>query len=288
MGTPLFGPAGNSLSFYEEGNKTTMQAFSWLKNKGLDCFEYQAGKGLFTSDETLSAIGKKAKEHGIKTSLHAPYFISLSSVDDEIREKSVSYIIRSASACDLLLGETFVVHSGSAAKSDREEAMKKAEKTLEKAAALMEDSGFLSKAGLETMGKINQLGTLDEVIRLCKVSKKHFRPVVDFGHLNARTNGSIKTEDDFKRIFQTISENLGAEYAENLHCHFSKIEYTSMGEKKHLTFDDGFYGPDYELFVKAIASLGVSPYVICESDGTMAEDALLMKTKYSEFVSQNK
>ncbi len=281
-----FGPAGNSESFYAAGNKSTLQAPGWLEELGLKAYEYQAGKGLFVSDETLEKIGDKAREHNISVSLHAPYYISLSSVEKEKRDKSVSYILSSARASALLGASVFVVHSGSAGKLDREQAMVYAEETLEKAAEELDLNGYTAMAGLETMGKVNQLGTLDEVLRLCKVSLRHYRPVVDFGHLNARTNGGVSTVDDFKYIFDRIATVLSPEHAVELHCHFSKIEYTSMGEKKHLTFDDRVYGPDYENFIKAIVSLGVAPTVICESDGTMAEDALTMQRYYENEVNR--
>ncbi len=282
MKKALFGPAGNSVSFYAAGMKSTLEAPAWLASLGLDAYEYQAGKGIFASDSVFVSLGEKAKEHGIKLSLHAPYYISLSSVEEEKRDKSVDYILNSARVCSLMGADTFVVHSGSAAKIDRELALTYAESTLEKAIAALDGLGYTAKAGLETMGKLNQLGTLDEVIRLCKVSLKHFRPVVDFGHLNARTEGGIKSASDFKRIFDTIAEGLSPSHAENLHCHFSKIEYTKMGEKKHLTFEDTVFGPSFEHFITAILSLGVHPTVICESDGTMAEDALTMQRLYNE------
>ncbi len=282
-----FGPAGNSLSFYADGKKSTIQAFEWLKQKGLDAYEYQGGKGIYASDDTLRAIGAEAAKQGVSVSLHAPYYISLSSAEEEKRNNSVGYITRSASACELLGARIFVVHSGSAGGADREEAMKRAESTLYSAAMALEEGGYTAYAGLETMGKINQLGTLEEVIRLCRVSEKHFRPVVDFGHLNARTQGGLKNADDFKRIFETVSACLGADRAETLHCHFSKIEYTKMGEKKHLTFEDEIYGPSYEQFLQAAAALGVHPTVICESDGTMAEDALTMKKYYEKQIENS-
>lgn len=281
-----FGAAGNSLSFYEEGHKSTLEAFAWLKNRGLDAYEYQAGKGLYASERTFKAMGEKARENGISVSLHAPYFISLSSVDDSLRQKSVKYILMSGGAADFLGADIFVVHSGSSARLEREDAMLKAISTLEAAAEAMAENSIKAKAGLETMGKINQLGTVEEVIRLCKVAPDMFYPVVDFGHLNARTVGGISSKDDFKKIFDAIAEGLSPERAEKLHCHFSKIEYTSMGEKKHLTFTDKKYGPDEGLFAAAIAELGVSPTVICESDGTMAEDALTLKKLYERELSE--
>lgn len=282
-----FGPGGNSRSFYDKGYKNTLRAPEFVKSIGLDAYEYEAGNGLKASHATLLAIGEKAKEHDIKMSLHTPYFISLSSVDEEKRFNSVEYLRRSGEAADALGANIMVVHTGSAAKISREIAMEFAAQTLTLADVMLAQEGFKVNIGLETMGKQNQLGTLDEVIKLCKLSKRFF-PVVDFGHINAREQGSLKTSDDFKRIFDQISKELGSEYAKNLHCHFSKIEYTAMGEKKHLTFEDKIYGPSFEFLGKAISDLGVSPTIICESNGTMTEDALEMKRIYEDYEKQKK
>ena len=275
---PTFGPGGNSESFYEEGNKATIQAPSWLKARGLDAYEYQAGNGLTASDATLAAVGKKAAEHGILMSLHTPYFISLSGVDTEKRLKSIDYISRSLHAAELLGADTIVIHTGSAAKISRADALDLASDTLEK--NLEVNGNTPVKMGLETMGKLNQLGTLEEVIELCR-RYPAYHPVVDFGHLNARNLGSYFTDcDSYRRVFDKIGSTLGDEYAYNLHCHFSKIEYTTAGEKKHLTFEDTVFGPEFDGLAEAIVREGVCPRIICESAGTMAEDALFMKNMW--------
>ena len=275
---PTFGPAGNSDSFYEDGNKATIQAPSWLVSRGLDAYEYQAGNGLTASDATLSAVGKKAREHGILMSLHTPYYISLSGVVEEKRLKSIDYISRSLHAASLLGADTIVIHTGSASKISRAEALDLASDTLEKNLEINGDTSI--RMGLETMGKLNQLGTLEEVIELCRRHPK-YHPVVDFGHLNARNLGAYFTDcDSYRRVFDMIGSTLGDEYAYNLHCHFSKIEYTSSGEKKHLTFEDTVFGPEFDGLAEAIVREGVCPRIICESAGTMAEDALFMKNMY--------
>ncbi|HOK68868.1 MAG TPA: TIM barrel protein [Bacillota bacterium] len=282
-----FGPGGNSELFYQKGYKNTLQTPGYLKEMGLDAYEYEAGSGLTASLQTLTAIGEKAKEHNIKMSLHTPYFISLSSVEEEKRLKSVEYLRQNGKGADALGAEVMVVHTGSAAKISREQAMAYATQTLVLVEQMLIEEGIKAKVGLETMGKVNQLGTLDEVLTLCKLSKR-FVPVIDFGHMNARELGSIQTEDDYKRIFDRIAEELGPEYVENLHCHFSKIEYTNMGEKKHLTFADSQFGPSPEILMKVIAELGISPTIICESAGTMDIDALAMKRIYMEYETKYK
>lgn len=277
---PTFGPGGNSDAFKAAGKKSTVEAPEWIRSIGLDAYEFEAGRGVNAGEAVLRKIGEEAKKHGILMSLHAPYFISLSGVEEEKRLKSIDYISRSLAASELLGADTIVIHTGSAATISREEAMRLAADTLEKNLEVNGDTDI--RMGLETMGKVNQLGTLEEVIELCRISPK-YHPVVDFGHLNARhIGGHFPDCDSYRRVFDTIGSSLGDEYAYNLHCHFSKIEFTSKGEKKHLTFSDTVYGPDFEPLAEAIIKEGVAPRIICESDGTMSDDALAMKRMWLE------
>mgnify|MGYP003293006672 CR=1 FL=1 len=275
-----FGPGGNSDAFRAAGLKSTLDAPAWVKSIGLDAYEYEAGNGLAASSAMLAEVGREAKAHGIKMSFHTPYFISLSGVVEEKRLNSIRYIRESLEAARLLGATTIVVHSGSAAKITRDEAMRLAGDTLVRTLSEVDTYGI--KIGLETMGKINQLGTLDEVLELCRIDSA-FVPVVDFGHLNARDLGGVfKTADDYLRVFDKIDRAFGAEVASNLHCHFSKIEWTGSGEKKHLTFEDEMYGPNFEPLVEVIYKNNLTPTIICESAGTQSDDALAMKKYYLE------
>ena len=270
-----FGPGGNSLSFIQEGHKSTVEAPGWVARRGLDAYEYEAGRGVSAGESVLAKIGQKAREHGILMSLHAPYFISLSGADPEKRLKSIDYIQKSLWAAELLGADTIVIHCGGAAKMDRREAMELSKDTLRRVIEAVGDTPI--HLGIETMGKLNQLGTLEEVLELCAVDP-HYYPVVDFGHLNARNIGGYYTDaDSYRRTFDTIANAMGDDVARYLHCHFSKIEYTSAGEKRHVTFEDTVYGPAFEPLAEAIVRDGLCPRIICESDGTMAEDALTMK-----------
>lgn len=275
-----FGPGGNSEAFYAAGKKSTLDAPSWVSSQGLDAYEYEAGNGLSASPSMLKLIGEEAKRNNIQMSFHAPYFISLSGTVEEKRLNSIRYIQQSLEAAHLLGAKTIVVHTGSAAKISRDEAMRLAADTLVKTLNTVDTYGV--KIGLETMGKINQLGTLEEVLELCRIDSS-LVPVVDFGHLNARNLGEMfKTANDYLRIFDKIDRLLGVDVAKNLHCHFSKIEWTGSGEKRHLTFEDQIYGPRFEPLVEVIAKNGLTPTIICESAGTQSEDALAMKKYYME------
>ncbi len=277
-----FGPGGNSESFGKR--KFPEQLPEYLASMGLNGYEIECGRGVRIAEKTYNLLPKIAEENNIYVTLHTPYFISLSSENEETRLKSVTYIEESAVAAHKLGVKKIVVHSGSCAKMPRETALELAKDTLIRAQARLDELG-LSEIIIcpETMGKINQLGTLSEVMELCKVDER-FLPCVDFGHLNARTLGGIKGSDDYAAILDEIENKLGFDRLKNFHVHFSKIQYTSGGEKCHLTFADNEYGPDFEPLMELFAKRGLEPSVICESAGTQAEDAAMMKKVYEGYL----
>ena len=283
-----FGPAGNAENFYLAGNKHSFQMPEYLEKIGLEAYEYQCGRGVNISDEQAKKIAEEAKKHGVVMSLHAPYFISLSSVEKEKRDKSIEYVEQSVIAADNMGASRVVIHSGSCAKMSRRDAMELAKDTLKRALAAVNSLG-LSHIHLcpETMGKINQLGDLDEVLELCSLDESLI-PTIDFGHLNARTLGGLKEAADFERIFDAIENKLGFNRLKYFHSHFSKIEYTAGGEKRHLTFEDDKFGPDFIHVAKLVKKKALCPTFICESSGTMDVDALKMKSIYSDLKLEGK
>ncbi len=275
-----FGPAGTGDDFKAKGNKTSLQVPSYLVNMGLDHFEYQCGRGVNIGLDKAAELGKIAKENGITISLHAPYYISMSSVEEEKRLNSVNYILASARAVKAMGGDRIIVHTGSCGKISREEALSLAIDTMKLSQRALDEEGLTNiHICPETMGKVNQLGTLYEVLELCKIDERII-PCIDFGHLNARDLGILKTKDDFEKIFMEIKNQLGSDRFNNFHSHFSKIEYTTGGEKRHLTFEDNIYGPDYQPVMELVAKYNLSPTFVCESAGTQAEDSKMMKDYY--------
>lgn len=277
---PKFGPAGNSESFAALGYKNSLQVPEYIVKMGLDCYEYQCGRGVNIGEDKARELGEKAKNAGITLSLHAPYYISMSSVEEEKRLNSVNYILASARAVNAMGGDRIVVHTGSCGKITRERALELALDTMRLALDALDSEG-LSHVHIcpETMGKVNQLGTLGEVLELCKLDERLI-PCIDFGHLNARDLGVLKTTADFENIFTSVKNELGSDRLKIFHSHFSKIEYTTGGEKRHLTFEDRVYGPDFEPVLELTYKYGCEPTFICESAGTQAEDAKQMKNYY--------
>ena len=204
----------------------------------------------------------------------------MSSVEEEKRLNSIRYILDSARAVDFMGGNRIVVHTGSCSKISREEALALATDTMKLALNALDNEGLGNvRICPETMGKINQLGTLEEVMTLCKLDER-LLPCIDFGHLNARTLGESNSKEAFENILNTIENELGEARLKEFHSHFSKIEYSAGGEKKHLTFEDTVFGPNYEPLMELIYKKNLSPTFICESAGTQAEDAKAMKDYY--------
>ena len=278
MDTPLFGPAGSSASFEAEGHSSTMEAPAWLAARGLTAFEYQCGHGVRVKLETAAKFGAEAKAHGIAVSLHAPYYISLASEDPAKRDNSVRYILDSARLVNAMGGERIVVHPGGLGGLSRPDAAALAAETLRRAQEALDDEG-LSGVHIcpETMGKIQQLGDLDEVLFFCGIDER-FLPCIDFGHLNARTLGGLASEADFAAVLDAVRDRLGEERGRRFHAHFSRIEFSKGGEKRHLNFaENGGFGPEPEPLMHLIAERGLVPVIICESAGTQAEDAAVLR-----------
>lgn len=275
-----FGPAGSAESFKEMGYKSSLQIPEYLNRFNLDCFEYQCGRGVNIGEDKAKELGNIAREKGITLSLHAPYYISMSSVEEEKRLNSVNYILASARAVNAMGGDRIIVHTGSCGKISREKALELAIDTMKLSLEALKSEG-LSHIHIcpETMGKVNQLGTLSEVMELCKIDESLI-PCIDFGHLNARDLGVIKSIEDYDNILNEIRNSLGSDRLNIFHSHFSKIEYTTGGEKRHLTFDDTVYGPDFEPLMELIYKYSLEPTFICESAGTQTEDAKQMKDYY--------
>ncbi len=275
-----FGPSGNCEDFYAAGYSHTEQSAPFVKGLGLDCFEYSFGRGVRMTVEKARSIGEAFRKAGVEISAHAPYFINFANPDDEMAEKSFGYVLDTAKILKEMGGKRVVFHPAAQGKVNRWEAV---EKTKERLSVLrdmiygegLDDMMFCP----ETMGKLAQIGTVEEVVEFCKIDSV-YTPCVDFGHINAREQGSLNSVEDYKSRLQYMIDELGFERMKNFHVHFSKIMYSAKGEIKHLTFDDTVYGPEFEPLAVALKELGLEPYVVSESAGKQSKEAQEMKKVY--------
>ena len=283
----LFGPSGCGDEFYEQGHDGILEVPKWIKEYGLDAYEYSFGHGYQMTLEKAKAAGEKFKEYDIKLSIHAPFYINFANPDEEMYAKTQGYIYTGVRFLKAFGAERMVFHPASCGKLTREEAVKLTEKRFKETFDKMEEEGLLDGILLcpETMGKTMQIGTWKEVIDLCKTNE-HLVPTFDFGHINSLEQGSLKSEDDYREIFDYCIKTLGRERTNNCHIHFSKIQYGPKGEIKHLNYDDEIYGPEFDPLAKVLIEYNLSPRVICESMSQMPHDALIMKKIYSKLLDK--
>lgn len=279
-----FGPSGNGAAYAEAGFTGSANSAKWVKDMGLDCFEYSFGRGVNLGDETAAAIGKKFRDESVELSVHAPYYINFANPDDEKAANSYGYVLSTLRAAKLMGAKRIVFHPAAQGKLTRSEADELTKKRLETLATLIEDGGYSDMIVCpETMGKQAQIGTVEEIAEFVNIAPFYY-PCVDFGHVNAREGGILKRKEDFLKVFDDIERISGKDKLEKLHVHFSKIEYTKKGEVRHLTFEDEVYGPDYKPFLEAVKERGLKPYIICESAGTQDIDAKAMKEYYNSLI----
>lgn len=283
-----FGTAGSCEAFYNAGGKSALEMPKWLSGHNLDCFEYQCGRGVKISDDAASLLGERAEEFGIALSIHAPYYISLSSTDEQKRKNSVEYILQTLRAARCMNADRIVVHSGSCGSITRREALSLASDTLRAAISAADEQGFGDiHICPETMGKVKQLGNVEEVIKLCRIDERLI-PAMDFGHINAMTLGGLKEKSDFEAVFDAIENKLGSERAARFHIHYSRIEYTNAGEKKHHTYAETEFEPEFTPLAEIMAERGAAPRIICESAGTQTKDAQELKRIYMNLFKQDR
>ncbi|HHT9153945.1 MAG TPA: TIM barrel protein [Candidatus Hypogeohydataceae bacterium YC40] len=281
-----FGVAGCPPNFWKSPFKEdSANNPLWLDSIGLDAYEVQFTHGIRMDREKALRVAENARKGGISLSIHAPYFVVLTSLDDTVVKNSIDLMTRCIDFAQYLGTSRLVFHPGPH-HGNPNEALKRCLKNLETVGRNIPKGVYIYP---ETIGRKEFLGTLEEVVKLCR-ELDFLRPCIDFAHVYARNGGNLVTPEDYIRVFDYIAQVIGKEVLSNLHCHFYPVEFDSKGEKCHRNFKEsasGGYGPRFEPFLQAIVEYNLSPTIICESKQVQDEDALTMK-RYYEVIRNKK
>lgn len=282
---PRFGPAGVPPAF-RDLKLPVVEFPRYLHNEGLDAFEYQAvrwGAKPQMKRKNAEALGANAKKHDVWLSVHGSYFINLCGKKETI-EASKHRLIACATAADWMDAHVVVFHPGFYGKRTTREALELCVEAMGEVVKSMRSLGIGEvHLGPETTGKPSQLGSLDEILTLCERSEST-EPVIDWAHIHARERGRLKTSDDFRKVLDEAEKRLGVDAIKNLHCHYTRVEFTEKGERRHHTMDEVEYGPDFRPLASLIAELGLRPVVVSESpildiDAQKMRDIVLRELK---------
>jgi deoxyribonuclease IV len=283
---PRFGPAGVPHIFRTLGAQS-FDVPRLLREEGLDAFEYQAvrwGQKPQMKREDAERLGVEARKNDVWVSMHGSYYVNLSG-KKEVVEASKRRLVACATAAQWIGAYVLVFHTGFYGRFEKSYAFKNCSDALKDIVETMNSLGIRDvKLGPETMGRVFQVGTLDEILTICQ-EVEQTQLVIDWSHMHARRQGRFKKVDDFRAVVEEVERRLGTEAARDMHCHFSKIEYTDKGERRHHVLDEARYGPDFEMLAEVIAEFKMRPVIICETP-LLDVDAMKMRDTYRKIIEK--
>jgi len=264
---PRFGPAGMPPGFKELKQPVT-EVPKYLHNEGLDSFEYQMvrwGPKPQIRQEMAERLGRNAAENDVWLTAHGSYFVNLTSPNKETLEASKRRLLACVTGANWMGAHIVVFHPGAYSGRSPREVFETCARAMEDVAETMRSLGT-DRVHLapEMMGKSSQFGSVEEVLALCE-RVDLTEPNVDWAHLHARDKGRFKTIDDVRKVMDQIEKRLGTNALKDLHCHYSHIEFTDKGERRHHNLDRVEYGPDFKLLAKLVAERHLKPVIACET-----------------------
>jgi deoxyribonuclease IV len=283
---PRFGPAGVPHIFRTLGAQS-FDVPRLLREECLDAFEYQAvrwGQKPQMKREDAERLGVEARKNDVWVSMHGSYYVNLSG-KKEVVEASKRRLVACATAAQWMGAYVLVFHTGFYGRFEKSYAFKNCVDALKDIVETMNSLGIRDvKLGPETMGRVFQVGTLDEILTICQ-EVEQTQLVIDWSHMHARRQGRFRKVDDFRAVVEEVERRLGTEAARGMHCHFSKIEYTDKGERRHHVLDEARYGPDFEMLAEVIAEFKMRPVIICETP-LLDVDAMKMRDTYRKMIEK--
>ncbi len=275
LGKTRFGPAG-----YPEAAKNKLTSvFQILNEAHLNALEYAAVYGLKLGESRAREIGELAGKHDIHMSMHAAYYVSLASRDDDVRERSKNRLIKALHFAPLMGVKRIVFHAGGYSGLNPKEAYNVVRDAV---LEVWEKAGHLGEGAIlspETAGKLGAFGSIDELVKLCSETEGTL-PTIDWAHLYARNQGDTNDKDSYLRVLERFEGALGRRFVDSMHFHISGIKYTLRGEESHKPLG-GRWGPDIVPLVETVIEVGYKPTFISETPNPL-RGALYAKALYDE------
>ncbi len=274
-GKILFGTAGVPHSASE---RDSISGIERIRALGLGAMELEFVYGVHMKKDAAEQVHTAMEKESVLLSVHAPYYINLNSEEKQKIAASKQRIFESARIGSIAGAKKIVFHPGFFGKMKAKETFENIAGGIEEIAEKMKAEKINAILAPELTGKPTQFGSLRELLQLTE-RIKGIELTVDFSHLHARTNGSLKAKKDFEKVLREIKD-FDAELLKHLHMHVSGIKYSEKGERNHLTLQDKANDFGYKLLLQALHDFNVSGTIICESPNLEA-DAMLMKEFFS-------
>lgn len=259
------------------GSGGTVKGIERAHELGITAMEMEWVQRVPGNPERMSEIREAAEKCNMYLTVHAPYYVNLNSNEPDKLEASKQRIVDAMRMAELAGAHSVCVHPAFYMKKDPDEVYDNVRKATDDIIKRRSKLGLDINLAFETMGKPTQFGTLEEVLKLSK--EFDIYPTIDPAHMHARTNGEWNTKGEWNEMFDLYEEYLGKKSLKSVHMHFSGIQYTEKGEKKHLPLKVS--DANWQDFIEVLKERNVAGTVVCESP-MLEDDTLLMKEYYDK------
>jgi deoxyribonuclease-4 len=246
------------------------QALELLLERGYTANEIDFESGFWMDYPWAERFGRLAAEAGIVLSVHAPIAGFMGHVErDKKQRMAVGMLDHSAGVAKSAGAELVVFHPGFLLGRVREDAIASVVEQLAELRERLEQKDRAVPFGVEIMGRVNELGTAADIFAIC--SKLDWvRPVLDFAHLHATSDGAFTDAERFSEVLTQADELLEPDAP--FHVHFSDIAYANRNETKHLPYGEGTLRA--EPLAEALARFARPATVITESPDEDSHQAI--------------
>jgi len=273
-----------------------MRIFEWLRSLDLSAFEAMMTYGPRTPVQSCQTMRSLSHEFDIKISVHAAYYIVLTSSDKEKVTRSLDMLKRTFELADIMGADVVVLHPGSLYKKTSAEVTDILGSNV---------SDFFSQIGrtnvglfLETAGKRAQFGSIEEILSVTNFVEGAY-PCIDFGHVHARLGGGLRDDKAIDDVFSILAENKVFMEDNRVHFHYTPIHYGMKGEIQHRKIDDIYspqdaiissdadqtgqlYSPRYNRIIENLAKLSNPVTIISETHNSQEIGAMAMRAYYKQ------
>ncbi len=270
-----FAVAGSPHSTPAPGG--SVEGFKQAKKLGISAMELEWVQSVPKNKARMEEIRSTAEELDMYLTVHAPYFVNLNAKEKEKLAASKIRILDALSMAELAGAKSVCVHPAFYLGMDPDEAYENVRKAT---AEIMDKKEKLFpnvNLAFETMGKRTQFGTIEEVLRISKQFKIY--PCIDPAHMHARENGAWNTRKEWEEMINLYQKYLGKKSLKSMHMHFSGIEYTEKGERRHLPLKKS--DANWKEFLSVLKKKDIEGVLVCESP-ILEEDTLLMQRTYDK------
>jgi deoxyribonuclease-4 len=255
VGQILFGPSG------VPSRERPVEAIERLQAGGFSACEIDFEKSMWMDREWAEEFGRLAADASIALSVHAPLAAFMGHLDRGKKFRMALGMLDHTSGLAAAAGAApVVIHPGFLLGREREDALKALNEQLGELRERLEGKGRGVPFGLEVMGRVREFGTAEDCFRV-SAKLPWVRPVLDFAHLHAVTDGAFTEPEAFAGILRLADEVMAP--GDRFHIHFSDIAYANQNETRHLPYGEGTLRA--EPLAEALAGFQRPAVVISES-----------------------